>query len=312
MKKKWFIALSFFFIFMIGCNNQKSYKEPQVSEPKIEKVEETEKVETEKFINIVTTNKLLYHMVKDIVKDKHMVDYMLKTESDQWLFEYSADSLNNISKKDMFIYLGGGYEPWVNSFVEELKKGKASIVNSSRGIRLIPLSIPKKYKEIELKENPYYWLNPEDYKIALANIKNSIEEKDPVNREFYETNYDESIKNVDKISKEAKILGESLKKYTFAGVGDKYDYFIKAFSMKFIKLEEQELLLGGQEKLQKKLADSKNIVFLYEEEGKLESYANSLEKFDMIPTRIITYRFDLKYQDIIEYNYNSLKALTNK
>lgn len=291
---------------MIGCNNEITIKEPEVSEPKVEKVEK------EEFINIITTNKFLYHMVKDIVKDKHMVDYMLKTELDQWAFKYSQDSLNNISKKDMFIYTGGGYEPWVSGFVDELKKGRVSIVNASRGIKLLTLSKPRKYKEAELKENPYFWLNPEDYKIALANIKNSIGEKDPVNREFYETNYNESIKNVDKTSKEIKAMGEELKKYTFVVIGDKFDYFIRLLNLKYIKLEEQDLLAANQEKLHKKLEDTKNIVFLYEDVSKVERNDELIKKYNVIPIRIITYEFDLRYWDILNFNYNSLKALINK
>jgi zinc/manganese transport system substrate-binding protein len=312
LKKIWCAALSFFYIFVIGCKSETYIKEPEISEPNIEIVEKVEKEEKEEFINIITTNKLLYHMVKDIVKDKHMVDYMLKTEMDQLLFEYSHDSLNNISKKDMFIYLGGGYEPWVNSFVEDLKKGKVSIVNASRGIRLIPSSKPRKYKEVELKENPYFWLNPEDYKIALANIRNSIEEKDPINREFYGINYNESIKAVDKISKEYKILGEDLKKYTFIITGDKFDYFIRILNVKYIKLDDQDLQMIDQDKLQKKLEDSKNIVFLYEKEAKLETHTNLISKYKMIPIRLIAYEFDLKYYDILSYNYHSLKKLVAK
>lgn len=309
MRRIQYIALTLFFIFISGCSSKLSLEPPKVLEPKVDK---TEKVEKEEFINIITTNKFVYYMVKDIVKDKHMVDYMLKTELDQWLFEYSQDSLNNISKKDMFVYLGGGYEPWINSFVEELKKGKVSIVNASRGIKLIPLSKPRKYKGIELKDNPYFWLSPEDYKIALANIKNSVEEKDPANREFYETNYSESVKNVDKASKDFRALNDDLKKYTFIVVGDKFDYLIRLFSVKFIKLDEKELLEANEEKLQKKLEDVKNIVLIYDNEIRLERYSSLIEKYKMIPIRIITYEFDLKYSDIMDSNYTSLKKLITK
>jgi zinc/manganese transport system substrate-binding protein len=309
LKKVGCIALMLLVIIMSGCKNKQIVKEPQIQEPKVEKIE---KVEKEEFVNIVTTNKFLYHMVKDIVKDKHMVDYMLKTEIDQWRYKYSHDSLNNISKKDMFIYIGGGYEPWINSFVEELKKGKVSIVNASRGIRLIPLGKPRKYKETEMKENPYYWLNPEDYKIALANIKNSIEEKDPINREFYETNYSEAAKAVDKTSKEIRVLSDDLKKYTFIVMGDKFDYLIRLLNVKYIKLDEQDLLMINQEKLYKKLDEAKDIVFIYNEENRLETYSNLFQKYKMTPVRIISYEFDLKYSDIMDFNYNSIKNLVNK
>lgn len=266
------------------------------------------KVVKDEYIEIITANKFTYHMVKDIVKDKQSVDYMLKTEEDEWKFEFTEDSLGNISKKDMFVYLGANYEPWVNKFIDEVKKGKVGIVNASRGIRLLALSKPVKYRDTEFKENPYYWLNPEDYKIALSNIKNSIQERDPKNRELYETNFNESVKQIDQYIKDYKSLGEDLKKYTIVTSGERFDYLIKYFNMKVIKVDEYSSSTSDQEKLNKKLAESKNFIYLYDKDENLQKANEIINKYKMTPVKLIIYKFDMKYIDILKYDLDTLKV----
>lgn len=292
-------------ILMIGCDGNLIAKPPEKTNIKpVEKI-----VEKEPYIKIMTSNKFLYHMVKDIVKDRHQVDYMLKGEEDQWKFTYTEDSLSNVSRKDLFIYSGAGYEPWVSTFLDELKKGKVGIVNASRGARLLTFSKPIKYMGIEYKENPYYWLDIDDYKIALSNIKNPIQERDPKNREFYEDNFTEKIKAIDKQYKDMKSLMDLLKKYTFVVIGDNLDYFIKSNNIKIIKFDENAKISTEFEKTFKKLPEIKDIVLLYDNESKLKEYDNLINTYNMKPISIITNKFDLDIYDILELNYDSFLQL---
>jgi zinc/manganese transport system substrate-binding protein len=299
-------VIAFFIFSLFGCTRTAEIQKPTDTPAKI--------VEKEQYLKIMTTNKLLYYMVKDIVKDKHLVDYMLKTEEDQWNFKYTEDSLNSIGKKDLFIYLGASYEPWMNSFLEGLKKSRVGIVNVSRGVKLLSLSSGKKYldvnkKEIELKENPYYWLSPDDYKIALSNITNSILEKDPKNREFYETNFNEAAKNIDQYSKDIKLAGDELKRYTFVIVEDDFDYFLRFLNMKTVKLDKSDLDPANKDKLEKKLGESKEFVMLFNKEENIKPYEAIRNKYSMKVVNIMTYKFDVNINDILKYNLNSLNNL---
>jgi zinc/manganese transport system substrate-binding protein len=303
LKKLLWIALALLLLAAGGCDKREKVKPPESIDTKIEK---------EEHISIITTNKLLYHMVKDIIRDKHTVDYMMKFEEQQWLFNYTEDSLDNISRKELFIYMGAGYEPWIPRFIEELRKGKVAITNASRGIRLLSLTRPRRYRDIEFKENPYYWLNPEDYKVALANIKNSVQEKDPKNREFYEANFNESVKEVDVYLKELKTIGEEVKKYTFVVVGDELDYMIKFLGLKYIKLDEQDYPAVDWNRLSKRNEDTDELVFLYEAEQSLEKYGDIISRLHLFPVQLMVYEFDKTYREILEFNTGSLKKLAEK
>lgn len=298
------LLVSFLLILIVifsGCN--KNINIPIPVEPTVKPEEK------EEYLKIVTTNKLLYYMVKDIVKDRHSVEYMLKTEEAQWKYNYTEDSVGNISKKDLFIFIGASYEPWVDSFVEGLNKEKVGIVNASRGIRQLTFSKPRKYKEKELKENPYYWLNVDEYKVALANIKNSIQEKDPKSREFYEINFAELIKSIDKYNKDLKAVVEGLKKYNFVVIGDDLDYFSRGMNLKTVKIDESDLSVTDIEKVNKKYSDLKDIILLYDDESKLLQYNELIKKYNMKPVHMITYKFDMTINEIYRYNYEALNKI---
>ena len=163
----------------------------------MEKVNMDIKKNNEVNLNIMVTDKFLYFMTKDIVNDKHFVQYMFKNKEEEFNYIYSKDSLNNISKQDLFIYNGAGLEPWINEFLDKLNKSKVGVINISRGINLLSYNKQVKYKNLVLKNNPYYWLNIDNYKIALLNIKNSIQDKDPRNRDYYEKNFSNKLKELE-------------------------------------------------------------------------------------------------------------------
>ena len=293
-------------MFLVGCKKAEDVPKPVYTPVQIQ--------ERETYLKITTTNKLLYHMIKDIVKDKHLVDYMLKTQEEQWIFRYTEDSVNNISKKDLFIYAGASSEPWVSSFVENLKKSKTGIVNAARGVRLINFTTPKIYldnnkKDVEYKENPFYWVNPDDYKIALSNILNAISEKDPKNRDFYEANFNEATKVIEGYTKDLKLIGDNVKKYTFVTFGDDFDYYLRYLGVKTIKLEKSDLEEMNKDKLEKKLIDSKNLVLVYNDPESLQSFSVIIAKYNMKTIQLVNYKFDVSINYILKFNYDSLNKL---
>jgi zinc/manganese transport system substrate-binding protein len=299
LKKFIYILMAFIVMVAIGCNRSSITNQSQVDENKPK--------EREQYLNIITSNKLAFHMVKNIVGDRHMIRYMLKDEAEEWNFKYTEDSLSNVSRKDLFIYLGAGYEPWVHGFVEGLKKGKVGIVNLSRGIKIKELNNARMYEDMEIKENPYYWLNTDAYKIALLNIKNSIQERDPKSRDIYEENFNATIENLDNHTKEFKLLTENLKDYTFVTAEEDFDYFTEYINVKVVKIDGTDIL--QPDKLADKLEGHDKLAFLFSGGDILNQCAPIINQYNMKTVNIITYQFDKTVEDILKYNYESLYKL---
>ncbi|NSJ90374.1 zinc ABC transporter solute-binding protein, partial [Coprococcus sp. MSK.21.13] len=154
-------------------------------------------------LGIVVTDKLLYYMTRKITGERHFVEYIFKDRNMERNFKATKDNLNSVSKEDLFIYNGLDVEPWFNEFTAKLDKNKVGVINISRGINLINYTKEKKHNGNNILRNPYYWMNIDNYKIALLNIKNSIQDKDPKNRDYYEENFQEEIKELSLLEKMA-------------------------------------------------------------------------------------------------------------
>lgn len=170
-------------------------------------------------------------MVKDIVGNKHNVQYMFNDEQASKDFKYTDETISNISNMDLFFYNGNIMEPWHDELISNLNKGNLGIINSSRGIRTVNFT-----GENSGKENPYYMVGYDEYKIALYNIKVAIQEKDPKNRELYEENYNKVIKSIDEVLKTYDDKKSVIKEYSYIALDDKLDYFYRNIGISPIKL----------------------------------------------------------------------------
>lgn len=255
-------------------------------------------------LNIYTTNKVLYYAVKDIVKDKHYVRFMFNSEDEQTNFVYSQDSLNNIAKQDLFIYMGADAEPWISSFTNQLNKSKVCFVNASTGVSLLQLANPIKIKDYQIKNNPYYYMNVDNYKIMLLNIKIAVEEKDPQNRSFYESNYAICVKEIDKLQKQAKEIKAKSKDCTFLVDDYEFDYFMDYCKMDYYVLPVKGLNDTGDyakqlKELESKISEAKKVYYLYDNENNLKNNKSFLLKNKVDTIEI----------EPIDNKYNTIKLL---
>lgn len=255
-------------------------------------------------LNIITTDKLLCDMVKSISKNMHSVDYIFKSRIDEVNFQFTSDSLNNIAKKDLFIYMGAGFEPWIDDFVDKLNKSKVGVINVSRGVKLLSYNKEVRYKNTVLKDNCYYLMNIDNYKIALLNIKNSIQDKDPKNRDLYQKNFSESVKNIEIHEKDLKAVVSKLTDCNFVFAEDEMNYFIKYNGFKSIYTVKDS---NGKWDLESKVKDSKNLVFLYNDPVILQENADMIKKYNIKAVNIKIYNGEINYEDVLKYNIEVLK-----
>ncbi|MEW8955518.1 metal ABC transporter substrate-binding protein [Clostridium sp.] len=280
-----------------------------ISESNVVKMEGEKERET--YLSIVTTNKFLYSMVRDITKDMHEVTYMMKDQKSQWNFKYTQDSIKNISKKDLFIYFGASYEPWASTFVDELKRDNVTVLNASRGIRIMNLNSPIKYNDRVIKENPYYWLNPEEYKTALLNIKNAIGEKDPKNLSFYDKNFNEEMEQVDLIISKLREVSEKLQNSTFVLTNDNLDYFFKFTGLNYIKIPSGEGVKNEDiQKAYDKLGTTENLIYIYSDKEDLKNYEKLIKDCKMRTVEFLLDSEDIGYKAMMNKNIENLEKVS--
>lgn len=265
-------------------------------------------------LDIVTTDKLLYTIVKTIVKDKHTINYMFKDRQSEINFKFTYDSLNNISKKDLFIYVCPSFEIWVDDFIDKLDKSKVGIINSSRGVKLLAYNHPLKYKNITVNENPYYFMDIDNYKIMLVNIKNAVEDKDPKNRSFYEKNFSSELKNLQSYESNLKSIDESLSDYKFIISNENLKYFTNYNKLELLDIASSNNVLSSDDI--KKEIDQNNsnnkIVFLYTDDSELNVNSEILKTYGIKPVKLQMFNGNYSYEDTIKQNIKSLNGIISK
>lgn len=266
MKKLTYILVIFTLIFFVGLNYIYS---PLMAIP-TDKVNE----EKDKHLNIMTVNKSQYEMVKALTKDKHNVEYLSENEDEVNFFKINDEIVKKISNMDLLIYNGLGYEKWIYDLISKSKSQSLGIINLSKGIR--PL-----LKELSnnKEENPYYLFGLNEYKIALYNIKIALQEKDIKNRDYYEENYNEKVKETEELYEKAK---EEISKYdnSIAIVdSDRLDYLLRDLNIEKIKVNKDNIDEIYTNYLK---SENKSIYFHDKKEDKIDTNKLNVENLKYI------------------------------
>lgn len=297
LKNKIFLLLVLCLVFFSGCANNTADNGTAEVDTDVQAQEQVQ-------LDIVATDRILYYMVKDIVGEKHNVDYMFNNMDSLLYFKFTDDSLYNIAKMDLFIYMGASYEPWGGSFADQINKSKVGIINASRGVNVIPFSGEVAYNEYVVRENPYYLMNYDNYKIALLNIKNSIQDKDPKNRDIYEQNFNEAINRTELEQRNIIETISKLSDYTFVYSEDRLDYLVNYYSLNSIKVV-------GDGDYTDQLKDKAKVIFLYSDSNSLSLYQGLINQYDMGTLEQKVYSNNIKYEDMLLVNEGLLEAYYN-
>lgn len=280
MKKLTFAMLVITFILFLGLGT--------FSNPTVSNIVDTGDSDRDSFLNIMTTNKMEYEMVKSLVGDKHNIEYIFTDEEDSVNFVINDNIVKNISNMDLFLYSGSTLDKWCSELISKLNKSSVGTIDITRGIRTINMEVNK-----ETKINPYFYIGIDEYKVLLYNVKSAIQDRDPKNREVYETNYNKIIEKLNKFISEVKENKKDLSEYTFISLDNNIDYFYKSLSINTVKLPEQMSLKQYVE--DNKIDPNKLIVL------KDEKTAFNEEGFKVVS--LVKYDKKVSIEELIKNNY---------
>lgn len=282
MKKITFAMLTITTMLFLGLS---VFSEPMVANTAYDTTEERDT-----YLNIITSNKMQYFMVKSIVGNKHNVEYLFSEEKDSLNYEVTDELIKNVSNMDLFIYTGSNVEKWSSSIIENVKSSNLGIINLSKGIRYINLKSSK-----DNKENPYYWTGIDEYKIALYNAKTAIQEKDPKNRTYYEENYNKVLKkledNVSNIVKEESKAND----YVYISLDDSLDYLYKSLNISIFKLDNKTI----EDVIKENGLDPSKVILLKDSSTEKISTTYPVIELDK-------YNSNMSFEDLIMNNLNKI------
>ena len=183
----------------------------------------------------------IYDFTKNIGKDKIELNYIVPPSSEPHDYEISAKTIKDIQNADLLIKNGLGVDGFADNIKSESEK--LNIVVASEGIEKITYEKDGIHDENHTEEehdhgeyDPHVWLNINNAIKECENIKNALVKVDAKNKEYYEENYNNYVKELKDLQDSYKENLKEIKNKTILVSHDAYGYLCKEYGINQISV----------------------------------------------------------------------------
>lgn len=200
-----------------------------------------EKEIDEEKLNIVATTFSTYDFSKKIVEDKAKVEFLLGPGVDSHSYEPSAADLVKIQEADVFIYIGGEMEVWVDKILDSgvLDLNKTKLIKVSECVETIEeqeIDGAEENEEEEEEEkgafDEHIWTSPSNAIKMVSYLAEEFGKIDESNKDFYIENAQKYNVEIERIRKEIqKIVDNKVRDRLVFGDKMPMQYFLNEYGL---------------------------------------------------------------------------------
>jgi zinc transport system substrate-binding protein len=293
-------------------------------------------------INVVASFYPLYDFTKKIGGDHVNVINLVPTGVEPHDWSPKGRDMQSVANAEMFVYLGAGFEGWVDDTLKSLPKdAKLSVLEASAGLELIEASEEEEEHghdhghEEEKKDShdkagdgheehwdPHVWLSPVNAKKMALAIKDNLIKIDAAHQADYEANYTKYASQLDQLHNKFKDTLSPLPKKEIVVTHQSFGYLAKEYGL------SQKPIMGlspDAEPTSKDLKEinefirTNNIKYIFFEELVSDRLAKTLAKDAKVDTLVLNpveglteeqFKAGADYISVMDSNLNNLiKAL---
>lgn len=190
------------------------------------------------------------YFVEKIVKDKFTINVMVKPGASPHNFEPKPSQMRSLVASKVYFLIGDATEKnWIEKFKQNAKN--TLFVDTTIGVEKIEMAkheheevAQHDHKKDEKDEehdhsglDPHIWLDPVLVKIQAKNIYEAMIKIDSVNSDFYKTNYEEFLKELETLDSNIKTILAPHKDKAFMVFHPSWGYFAKRYDLEQISIE---------------------------------------------------------------------------
>lgn len=188
-------------------------------------------------LSIVCSTFPQYDFVKNIVGDKIDIT-MLDSASDIHSFEPTAADLMTISEADLFIYIGGESDKWVDKAVKSANNPDLKTVSLMDCVTTVDEESVEGMQSEEEEESPeadeHIWLSLRNAKLMVDYICENICAIDPENASIYKSNSDSYIQQLDVLDKKyAEVVSTAKRKTVMFADRFPFRYLVEDYGLEY-------------------------------------------------------------------------------
>jgi zinc transport system substrate-binding protein len=167
------------------------------------------------------------YLVDRIVQDKAKIVQIIPQGTEPHEFEPTPKDITALYSSSIFIYNGGGIEPWVERIVPDLQKKGVKVINMSEYFDLIEKS---GYKD------PHIWTDPVNLIQETRIIEDALVNIDSINNDLYRTNANMLVNDLTLLDNKIKSGLTTCNKNEIVVSHDAFSYFAKRYNIKIIPI----------------------------------------------------------------------------
>lgn len=195
----------------------------------------------------------MYDFAQKIGGDRVEVSCLVTAGTEPHDWEPSTTDIAKLSNADVLVYNGAGMEHWIDDTLASLSSSHLVAVEASKGVTLRELSEEADEHEHAHEEHaegnhddhnhdhsgtdPHVWLNPQNAKIEMGNIRDALIQADPDGADVYRANYDKWAAECDTLDNEFKTGLANVAQRSIVVSHEAFGYLCDAYNLTQMPIE---------------------------------------------------------------------------
>ena len=189
-------------------------------------------------INVTTTIFPQYDFVRAIATDKINLSMLLPPASESHSFEPTPRDIISIQHSDIFIYVGGESDAWVNRILESVDTHAMTIIALIDTVDAVEEEVVEgmesEPEEEEIVYDEHVWTSPKNAARIVRSITDALCKVDEPNSDFYRMNCESYIAELDELDAAFQSVVDNAKRKTII-FGDRFPfrYFTERYGLSY-------------------------------------------------------------------------------
>ena len=190
-------------------------------------------------LKIVSTIFPGYDFARAIAGDNADITMLIYPGSEIHSFEPSPQDIINIQDSDVFIYVGGESEAWVEKIIANLDTNRTKIVRMMDAVDLVKEELvegmePEHEDEDGVEYDEHVWTSPLNAIKIVESIRDALVNADPQNANFYQTATADYTEHLTQLDSDLRATLSDTTHHTLI-FGDRFPlrYFVEEYNLQY-------------------------------------------------------------------------------
>jgi zinc transport system substrate-binding protein len=192
-------------------------------------------------ISVVTTIFPQYDFIRQIAGDHVKLEMLLSPGAESHSYEPTPQDILDVQNSDLFVYVGGDSDNWVDEILSSMDQDKMHIVTLMDCVTTVEeetIEGMEAEEDGEEEEGPeldeHVWTSPQNAVLIVEKLRDALCEVDPDNAKDYKANAESYIEKLNQLDQKFKdVVENSVRKEIVLGDRFPFRYFVDAYGLSY-------------------------------------------------------------------------------